>query len=1339
MYVVKKKTAPSVKLFNMWLSEKEEALRQGGACAAVGEPVRKAKSSVVKQAALLTPNSGETKYCQFCSGAHWLTECTKFAAKSPSERILWFKSEGRCFLCHKKSHRSGDCISKRRCTVPNCGARHSVLLHDVFVRKVEQTPAKTSSTQSGSDAPKPQAVGSTTRGNTPVVYLQTLPVRVHSPNGRVVETFAMMDSGSQITLVNELFAKEIGLNGPAAPLCIGNLRENEPIQKSKRVTFWLSDPKNPSMTPLKVQEAWTYNTSFNLPKQSIPHSVSNHWPHVRDLDFCDIDPSQITILIGANIKKAFVQVDIREGPEHLPLAVKTPLGWTLLGPAMEDLEICESASCSTIVHFVGHCTVQSDDKLPRKVEGFLKSDIPVSEKTSGMIISTVDQKPVTKLNAQCHCQEVEKKLNTDQVKCDNHSRLNDVVNFRKPKLCKLFALALLMLLFISTANYCLQRYVVDNTGGEFSDEALYTVKRSFYVDDMCKAVDSVTQGISLAIELIKLLGTGGFKLTKWASNSAEVLKAISELDPELNISTVVDLSLDDKDKVTQRTLGVQWNVKRDMFVFEGIEMKCVTTKRGILSAISTVFDPLGFLAPFVLRAKLILQSLWEKGLDWDEPIDEDDLREWQQWVTELQELSNVELKRCFWPAGFKTVRFVLHTFADSSERAYGAVCYLQMISDTGEIHVGIVMSKTRVAPVKRHCLTLPRLELQAAVLAVDVHDVVVRELDLPIADSYFWSDSMIVLQYIHNDKKRHETFIANRVSKIRRSTEPSQWRFVPGILNPADDCSRGLAMSQLSNNSRWFRGAEFLWLDQSMWPEQPTFESKETSMTDVISVKNVTMSDVTECSQPDSSIDPSRFSTLIRLKRVTAWCFRFLHNARNPNEKRVGKLTVEELNEAIMFWVKTSQREAFQPEIAALSSGNPLPKRSPLLQLTPVLIEGVLRIGGRLHNAKIPFGARHQAIIPRDHAIAKLLVVDAHKRLHHVGLEHTIAEIRQSYWIIRLRSMVKHVIYSCFYCRRRRVNPIVPLMATLPECRLACEQPVFTYTALDYFGPMLIKRGRGREKRWGCLFTCLSTRAVHLELVNGLGTDAFLMALRRFIARRGNPSDIFSDNGTNFVGANNELKEAIESWNADERVQNMLSERAIHWHFFSPKTPHMNGAAEALVGSTKRALKAILQERCVHEDTLHTTLCEIEAILNSRPLTYNSSDPSDFEPLTPNHFLLNRPAKVFSPVDVSDADLSSRKRWRQCQVLADHFWRRWRREYLPTLTMRSKWLCEVRNLKEGDLVQIVDNNAPRGQWSLARVLEVFPGEDGRVRVVKVKTATGVLTRPVAQLCFLEES
>ena len=310
-------------------------------------------------------------------------------------------------------------------------------------------------------------------------------------------------------------------------------------------------------------------------------------------------------------------------------------------------------------------------------------------------------------------------------------------------------------------------------------------------------------------------------------------------------------------------------------------------------------------------------------------------------------------------------------------------------------------------------------------------------------------------------------------------------------------------------------------------------------------------------------------------------------------------------------------------------------------------------------------------------------------------------------------------------------------MADLPDCRLAIASPCFYYTGVDYFGPLSVKVGRAHHKRWGCLFTCMTTRAVHMEVVESLDTSSFINTLQRFINRRGHPKTILSDCGSNFKGADRELKKCLVELKQDV-ISDFAARKDIEWRFNPPDAPHMGGAWERLVRTVKQSLKVILKERCVTDFELMTIFTEVEGIVNSRPLTAVSDDVADLEALTPNHFLIGRSNLSLSPNILYKTDVTSSKRWKHVQYMISNFWRRWRREYLSTLTERRKWVKNNKNLAVGNLVQVVDRNLPRGRWKLGRIMETFPGRDDIVRVVDVKTCDCVIRRPITNLCCLED-
>jgi hypothetical protein len=311
-------------------------------------------------------------------------------------------------------------------------------------------------------------------------------------------------------------------------------------------------------------------------------------------------------------------------------------------------------------------------------------------------------------------------------------------------------------------------------------------------------------------------------------------------------------------------------------------------------------------------------------------------------------------------------------------------------------------------------------------------------------------------------------------------------------------------------------------------------------------------------------------------------------------------------------------------------------------------------------------------------------------------------------------------------------------MADLPHNRVNPGAPPFTCVGVDYFGPFIIRERRSLVKRYGVIFTCLAIRAIHLEIARTLDTNSFIMALRRFISRRGQVKEIRSDNGTNLVGGEKELRLVIKDWN-QEQIHNFLVQKEIKWIFNPPTASHYGGIWERCIRTVRKVLKALMKEQIVDEESLTTLFCEVESIVNSRPLTKVSSDSRDLEPLTPNHLLLLRREPALPPGTFVKDDLYSRKRWRQIQYLTNIFWKRWVREYLPGLQERQKWNRQRRNFAVGDIVLVVDQSTPRNSWPIGRIVRVYPDKKGFVRSVDVKTKMTVLERPINKLCLLEST
>ena len=429
----------------------------------------------------------------------------------------------------------------------------------------------------------------------------------------------------------------------------------------------------------------------------------------------------------------------------------------------------------------------------------------------------------------------------------------------------------------------------------------------------------------------------------------------------------------------------------------------------------------------------------------------------------------------------------------------------------------------------------------------------------------------------------------------------------------------------------------------------------------------------------------------------------------------------------------------YSEEIERICKGKPLRKSSSLKKLDPILVRGTLRVGGRLRRANINIETRHPMIIPKCSRLAEMIVRDVHKKLGHFSVNAVVTNIRQRFWIPGITTLVKRVASQCVTCRKYKAKLLHQKMSDLPEFRVQTDSPPFSKCGVDYFGPFEIKRERSVVKRYGVIFTCLTIRAVHLEMADSMDTDSCINAIRRFISRRGPVEYIRSDNGSNLISANRELKEEIARLDAS-KLHTFCGNRGITWEFNPPSGSHHGGVWERLIRSVRRIMFGISKEQSIrmNDDGLNTLFCEVENILNNRPLTKLPGSPEDLEPLTPNHLLLFRSGEVSLPGIFGEKDTYVRRRWRHIQYVTNLFWKRWVPEYLTSLQERQKWLSPSKNVNVGDIVLVVDNNH-RNSWALGKVLKVYMDKHNLVRVVTVKTKSATLDRPISKLCVVLEA
>ena len=904
------------------------------------------------------------------------------------------------------------------------------------------------------------------------------------------------------------------------------------------------------------------------------------------------------------------------------------------------------------------------------------------------------------------------------------------------------------------------RQAADDGEDDFGTEAADFIRKDFYVDDGLRSEPSSAAAIQLLKGSQEICAKAGLKLHKIVSNKREVLKAFPADERAKDIQ---NLDLDKDPLSLERVLGVVWRVENDVFNFI-VEIKDRPfTRRGVLSTVSAFYDPCGFLGPVMLKGKQILQELCRSKLDWDTPMPDELCNQWQKWLNDVRELENLQIARCYKPENLGRVKQLeLHHFSDASQDGYGQCTYVRFINEENKAHCAFVMGKSRVTPLRQ--ITIPRLELTAATLSARMSSFLGAELKYGKVEEFFWTDSQVVLGYIQNEAKRFHVYVANRVQVIRDLTNPESWFYVETSANPADDASRGLTAKELTEGCRWLKGPDFLWEDGVFTPNQETVLKPRLEEDDP-EVRKVT---VLATSGEKTSLPGhfeadrlNRFSGWRRALRAVARCLQLKGRLQrrevrssasskdNAIKRSLAPLTVSLLEEAEKAIIRSAQQDYFSEELQMLQELNnkgefndrqsarsrnaSLKKTSALYRLDPYLDEdGIIRVGGRIDRANLSRDVRHPVILPQRSHVTMLLIQDRHQRVNHMGRGITHNEVRQrGYWVIGGSSAVSHVISRCITCKKMRGALLQQKMSELPQDRLD-PAPPFTYCAVDYFGPFLVKEKRSEVKRYGVLFTCLASRSVHLETANSLSGSSFINALRRFLNRRGTVRQIRSDQGTTFVGARHELKDALTEMD-QAGVQQYLLENGVEWipfKFNVPHSSHMGGAWERQILTVRRALDAVLakQGNQLDDEAFRTFLIEAEGIVNSRPLTVrNLSDHEAPEPLTPQHLLTMKPRVVLPPPGrFQREDLYARKWWRRVQYLADQFWLRWRREYLQELQSRPKWTNTERNLMVGDIVISKENEDARCRWPLARVVDVYPSKDGCVRKVKICMADRLL-------------
>lgn len=858
-----------------------------------------------------------------------------------------------------------------------------------------------------------------------------------------------------------------------------------------------------------------------------------------------------------------------------------------------------------------------------------------------------------------------------------------------------------------------------------------------------------------------ILAQAGFSLRSWESN-----------DPEINKRAHSD-GKNAPEMTNVNALGILWDSKSDTLKCKNIPDSTspdAPTPRSTLSDTARVFDVTGFLLPVHVRAKRLLQDIQKDKIKWRAPISEKHSELWTEIHSELQSATrNIQWRRQAISGLLPSTPLELHVFCDSSKFCYGATAFV-----VANGQASIFWAKNKLIPMKDlDCPRIPRYELNSCLLGAHLSTYIRENIgtSVNLVKTVLWTDSQIVLHWINSTKKL-DVYVKNRTQKIREA-KIDEIRYCPTGENPADLLTRGISAKQLQNSDLWWSGPK--WLISRQYPtcdlppltpvqvaavdvrptrplttiveeENDTIDKQNDSLSSSIDVTNTII---------EKLFDSTRFSTLDRLLRTTVYVARFvnklltvLYRKRRKTNKPVPYVQneVKEYQQAKKQWIISVQKHHYSKEKLGLIKNA---RTGPLMRQLKLFLDedGIIRRGSRIQNASLPDLCIYPIVLPGDkNHFTKLIIQNAHARTLHAGLNHTITRIKLSYWMPHTYIATKSLIKNCVTCNKVNSHHYQkPIPPPLPKWRVNAQLPAFYSTGCDYTGAVLVKNEDGSTRKvYICLFTCSTSRACHLEIVQNLTPEQFLMCFRRFSARRSTPKKVISDNATYFLAASTTLLDIFKH----PTVKLYMMENEIQWEFITKRMPWSGGMWERLISIMKRTLTKVIGRALLSESELHTVLTEVESSMNDRPLTYSMSENNPL-PITPAHLIYGRRINATPQIDFDDDDFlpitheSANKRAKYMSNIVYNFWQRYNTEYLPALRDRHQLPDSIHTepkIKVGDVVLVHDDKHKRPVWKMAIVTKLHPTtQDGLTRSAEIKWQSGITNRPISKLYPLELS
>lgn len=1355
--------------------------------------------------------------CIFCENVHESANCFKAQNFTMEKKRSILNLKKACFNCLKIGHSARKCRGRLKCIV--CSKSHVTLMcPDLLVNR--STKDGSEGDQKDKTVHKSSEMLSCTNGSGSFVFLQTLRVTIHGPNGtRSIR--ALIDTGSQNTYIVKNTAELLGYSSKRQSKILHCLFGGVTCEQSHECyDVELSNDKYSCTIEALSQPTICGEV---LPVFNGPWVDELRKLHIQLSDIKDAAP--IELLIGSDIAGR-----LYTGKRHILssnlVAIQTLLGWTLMGRIpLKEISSTTLSAISLFVNdasltqlwqldtlgitdpveqktqeqtalaaknlfletvkvnqegryeirlpwFEGHPPLPSNYGVAKKrLEGTVKrlNNNGLLEAYNQVFTEWVEEGIIEEVSSECCSSDAHYLPHRPVVKEGSTTRIRPVFDAsakeqggpslnqcleKGPNLIELIPDILIrfrqnkigvtadirkafLQISVHPNDRDFVRFLwVDSDGHEkiyrhrrvifgvnsspfllgatieyhisqainkckkndkaYSIETLSRLADSFYVDNCVASVPNTNTLENFIRESSAVMAEGLFDLRGWEYSHQEITSDIPKTSPLLGL--VWDTQND--------TLGINGDFLKEL---ESLLDKPIT-KRIMLSVTQKVFDPIGFTCPTTLIPKLLLQKTWEKKIGWDKEVEQEIKEDFVTWLKNLPHLLEIKIPRWIHAGSNDAQQLSLHTFCDASKNAYSSVVFLKCVQND-QVFIHLLAAKSRVAPIKK--MTIPRLELLAAVIGTRLCTSVKNNLKLDL-ECFFWTDSTTVLSWISRNEE-WGTFVHNRVLEIRQSTSKDMWRHVPGVLNVADLPSRGCSAKQLKK-SKWWEGPGWLYKEGDAWPKDKIYfdeeeisqEKRKTVVTSLLSTFSI-----------DMTIEEWHllyFSKYMRAVRMIAWILRFCHNIRSSLNKHKGELTMEEMDTAEEFVIKLIQKNSFQGDNdRRLNTLNCFKDKS-----------DIIRVKSQVSNRKDSEHFRFPVVLPSKHPIVTNLIFDEHIRLCHVRTQGLMCVLREKFWILGGRRAIKSAISKCVVCKRYHSRSVDTISPPLPLDRVR-EASAFEVSGVDFAGPLYLKGG---QKVWICLFTCAIYRAVHFELCSSLSVPNFLLALRRFIARRGRPKTIYSDNGTNFVGTDNAFNKL--DW---DKIIAECCVRRITWKFNPPTGSWWGGFFERMVGALKQLLRKTLGRASLNYEELITILCDCESVINSRPLTYMSTDANEMEPLTPMMFLRDLPDNGVPDLEaVNKASLCKRVLYQN--KVGEDLRQRFRNEYLGQLK-NSQNKKSSRQIRLGEVVLIGNDDGKRLDWPLGRVSELLPGKDGHIRVVKLKTARGQLLRPIQRLYPLE--